>query len=131
MGETLEPVIDGLGLENPQVVQLNGSPTDNNATLFREGYFGIAEPRYDAGDWTLVDDQAVPDWDNQQALVIFEQILTAAGGEVDAAILALSGLRRIGRRDAKLNLLGDGNVCQCCHQHQHGGIPGMRQSFHW
>ena len=92
MGETLEPVIDGLGLENPQVVQLNGSPTDNNATLFREGYFSVAEPRYDAGDWTLVDDQAVPDWDNQQALVIFEQILTAAGGEVDAVFAANDGL---------------------------------------
>ena len=92
MGETLEPVIDGLGLDNPQVVQLNGSPTDNNATLFREGYFGVAEPRYDAGDWTLVDDQAVPDWDNQQALVIFEQILTAAGGEVDAVFAANDGL---------------------------------------
>ena len=92
MGETLEPVIDSLGLEDPQVVQLNGSPTDNNATLFREGYFGVAEPRYDAGDWTLVDDQAVPDWDNQQALVIFEQILTAAGGNVDAVFAANDGL---------------------------------------
>ncbi|MCO5205180.1 MAG: substrate-binding domain-containing protein [Anaerolineae bacterium] len=92
MGETLEPIIDGLGLDNPQIVQLNGSPTDNNATLFREGYFSVASPRYDAGDWTLVDDQAVPDWDNQQALVIFEQILTAAGGEVDAVFAANDGL---------------------------------------
>ena len=92
MGETLEPVIDGLGVDNPQVVQLNGSPTDNNATLFREGYFSVASPRYDAGDWTLVDDQAVPDWDNQQALVIFEQILTAAGGNVDAVFAANDGL---------------------------------------
>ena len=40
----------------------------------------------------MVDDQAVPDWDNQQALVIFEQILTAAGGEVDAAFAANDGL---------------------------------------
>ena len=92
MGETLEPLIDGLGLDNPQVVQLNGSPTDNNATLFREGYFSVASPRYDAGDWTLVDDQAVPDWDNQQALVIYEQILTAAGGKVDATFAANDGL---------------------------------------
>ncbi len=92
MGETLEPLIDGLGLDNPQVVQLNGSPTDNNATLFREGYFSVASPRYDAGDWTLVDDQAVPDWDNQQALVVYEQILTAAGGDVDATFAANDGL---------------------------------------
>ena len=68
MGETLEPLIDGLSTDPKQVVQLNGSPTDNNATLFREGYFGVASPHYDAGDWALVADQAVPDWDNQQAL---------------------------------------------------------------
>ena len=92
MGETLEPVIDGLGLDTPQIVMLNGSPTDNNATLFREGYFSVAEPRVTAGDWALVADQAVPDWDNQQALVIFEQILTAAGGEVDAVFAANDGL---------------------------------------
>ena len=92
MGVTLEPVIDGLGLEQPQVVMLNGSPTDNNATLFREGYYETVEPRVAAGDWALVADQAVPDWDNQQALVIFEQILTAAGGEVDAVFAANDGL---------------------------------------
>ena len=92
MGETLEPVIDGLGLETPQIVMLNGSPTDNNATLFREGYFSVAEPRVTAGDWALVADQPVPDWDNQQALVIFEQILTAAGGNVDAVFAANDGL---------------------------------------
>ncbi|MCL4267773.1 MAG: substrate-binding domain-containing protein [Anaerolineae bacterium] len=92
MGETLEPIIDGLDADPKRVVQLNGSPTDNNATLFREGYFSVASPHYDAGDWELVDDQAVPDWDNQQALVIFEQILTAAGGDVDAVFAANDGL---------------------------------------
>jgi len=43
MGETLEPIINGLG-DKPRVVQLNGSPTDNNATLFREGYYSVAKP---------------------------------------------------------------------------------------
>lgn len=92
MGETLEPIINALPADPKRVVQLNGSPTDNNATLFREGYFSVASPHYDAGDWELVDDQAVPGWDNQQALVIFEQILTAAGGDVDAVFAANDGL---------------------------------------
>ena len=92
MGETLEPIINTLPVDQPQVVQLNGSPTDNNATLFREGYYSVAKPHYDDGSWKLVDDQAVPDWDNQQALVIFEQILTAAGGNVDAVFAANDGL---------------------------------------
>jgi D-xylose transport system substrate-binding protein len=92
MGETLEPLIDALPADPKRVVQLNGSPTDNNATLFREGYYGVAKPHYDAGDWELVADQAVPEWDNQQALVIYEQILTAEGGDVDATFAANDGL---------------------------------------
>ncbi|NOZ70839.1 MAG: sugar ABC transporter substrate-binding protein [Chloroflexi bacterium] len=92
MGETLEPLINALPADPKRVVQLNGSPTDNNATLFREGYYSVAKPHYDAGDWVLVADQAVPDWDNQQALVIYEQILTAAGGDVDATFAANDGL---------------------------------------
>jgi D-xylose transport system substrate-binding protein len=92
MGETLEPLIDALPANPKRVVQLNGSPTDNNATLFREGYYSVAKPHYDAGDWELVADQAVPDWDNQQALVIYEQILTAANGDVDATFAANDGL---------------------------------------
>ena len=92
MGETLEPLINALPADPKRVVQLNGSPTDNNATLFREGYYSVAKPHYDAGDWELVADQAVPDWDNQQALVIFEQILTAANGDVDATFAANDGL---------------------------------------
>lgn len=62
----------------PQVVLLNGAPTDYNATLLREGYYGFAEPYFRVGAWDLVSDQAVPQWDNQQALVIFEQILTTS-----------------------------------------------------
>ena len=88
MGETLEPIIDDLDANPKRVIQLNGSPTDNNATLLRAGYYGIAKPHYDAGDWVLVDEQAVPDWDKQQALVIYEQMLTAAGGDVNATFAA-------------------------------------------
>ena len=84
MGETLEPIINSLEANPKRVIQLNGSPTDNNAVLFRAGYYGVAKPHYDTGDWMLVDEQAVPGWDSQQALVIYEQMLTAAGGDVDA-----------------------------------------------
>ncbi len=90
MGEVLEPLINEQ--DDPQVVLLNGAPTDNNATLFREGYASIAEPHFDDGSWTMVDDQAVPEWDNQQALVIFEQILTAANNNVTAVFAANDGL---------------------------------------
>ena len=91
-GQGLVKAIEEAGLENPNVAVLNGSPTDNNATLFANGYNSVITPYFESGEWTLVDDQSVPDWDNQQALVIFEQMLTAAGGEIDAAIAANDGL---------------------------------------
>ena len=91
-GEGLVAAVEAAGLENPNVAVLNGSPTDNNATLFKNGYDGVINPLFESGEWTEVDDQFVPQWDNQQALVIFEQMLTAAGGEIDAAIAANDGL---------------------------------------
>ncbi len=93
-GEGLVAAVEDAGLENPSVAVLNGSPTDNNATLFKNGYDGVINPLFEDGTWTEVDDQSVPDWDNQEALVIFEQMQTAAGGcdGIDAAIAANDGL---------------------------------------
>ncbi|MEM9134848.1 MAG: substrate-binding domain-containing protein [Actinomycetota bacterium] len=74
--------------DGKQIIQLHGSPTDNNATLFREGYQAAIA---DAG-FETVGEEAVPDWDNVQAGVIFEQLLTAANGEVDGVLVANDGL---------------------------------------
>jgi D-xylose transport system substrate-binding protein len=90
MGEVLEPLIDAQ--EAPKVAYLNGGPTDNNATLFREGYASIAQPHFDDGSWTFVTEQAVPEWSNQEALVIFEQMLTANNNEITAVFAANDGL---------------------------------------
>jgi D-xylose transport system substrate-binding protein len=92
-GEGLVAAVEAAGLPSPvRVAVLNGSPTDNNATLFKNGYDSVINPLFESGEWVEVDDQSVPGWDNQQALVIFEQMLTAAGGEIDAAIAANDGL---------------------------------------
>ena len=90
MGRVLEPLISAQA--DPKVAYLNGGPTDNNATLFREGYDSIAAPHFDAGDWTFVEEQAVPGWDNQEALVIFEQMLTANDNDITAVFAANDGL---------------------------------------
>src|SRR4051794_2901017 len=63
------------GASKPAVAVLNGSPTDNNATLFKQGYDSVIGPKFKSGAWTKVADQSVPDWDNQKALTIFEQML--------------------------------------------------------
>ncbi len=91
MADVLEPLINAQE-GTPEVALLNGGPTDNNSTLFREGYFGVAEPHFNDGSWNLVDDQWVPGWDNQEALVLFEQILTAADNNITAVFAANDGL---------------------------------------
>jgi D-xylose transport system substrate-binding protein len=78
--------------QGANIAVLNGSPTDNNATLFKNGYDSVINPKFKSGDWNEVDDQSVPDWDNQQALTIFEQILQKSGNKVDGVLAANDGL---------------------------------------
>ena len=86
-------LVDCLGdKQGAQVAVLNGSPTDNNATLFKNGYDSVIDPKFESGDWTEIDDQSVPDWDNQQALTIFEQMLQANDNKVDGVLAANDGL---------------------------------------
>ncbi len=61
----------------PVVAELNGSPTDNNATLFAQGYNSVLDPKYADGTFVKGPNQSVPDWDNTQAGTIFEQMLTS------------------------------------------------------
>jgi D-xylose transport system substrate-binding protein len=91
-GDGLIKCITDKGVENPAIAVLNGSPTDNNATLFKQGYDSKIDPKFDAGEWTKVDDQSVPDWDNQKGGQIFEQMLTKANGEIDGVLAANDGL---------------------------------------
>ncbi|MER7458139.1 substrate-binding domain-containing protein [Micromonospora sp. NPDC126480] len=91
-GEGLSKCLTDKGVKNPVVAYLNGSPTDNNATLFKNGYDSILKPKFDAGEYTKGPDQAVPDWDNAQAATIFEQMLTQTGGKIDGVLAANDGL---------------------------------------
>jgi len=75
-GEGLVKCLTDMKATKPVVAELNGSPTDNNATLFKEGYDSVLKPKYDSGDYVKGPDQAVPEWDNAQAGTIFEQMLT-------------------------------------------------------
>ena len=75
-GEGLVKCLTDMKAAKPVVAELNGSPTDNNATLFKQGYDSVLKPKYDSGDYAKGPDQAVPDWDNAQAGTIFEQMLT-------------------------------------------------------
>ncbi|MCZ0728631.1 sugar ABC transporter substrate-binding protein [Mycolicibacterium iranicum] len=82
-------LVDCLGGRPANVVFLNGSPTDNNATLFSAGAHSVVDK---TPSITIVGEQAVPDWDNDKAVTIFEQLYTAADGRVDGVYAANDGL---------------------------------------
>jgi D-xylose transport system substrate-binding protein len=83
---------DGKYSKKPVVAELNGSPTDNNAKLFKQGYDSILKPLYANGTFVKGPDQSVPDWDNQKALTIFEQMLASTNNKIDAVAAANDGL---------------------------------------
>jgi D-xylose transport system substrate-binding protein len=78
--------------QKPVVAELHGSPTDNNATLFRQGYESVLNPLYKNGTFKKGPQQAVPAWDNQKALTIFEQMLARTGNKIDGVAAANDGL---------------------------------------
>jgi D-xylose transport system substrate-binding protein len=89
-GQGLVKCMKANGNDSGPVALLNGSPTDNNATLFKQGYEKAIK---DAG-YTIAADQSVPDWDNTKAGTIFEQMFTKANGKfvgVDSANDGLGG----------------------------------------
>ena len=88
IGSGLVKCLNDAGVTEGPVALLNGSPTDNNATLFAEGY---KKAITDAG-FTVADEQAVPDWDNTKAGTIFEQMYTKANGDFVGVASANDGL---------------------------------------
>src|SRR5690606_2428596 len=65
---------------------LGGSPTDNNAKLFREGQMKVLKPLVDKGDIRIVGDQWAKDWQADEALKIMENALTANKNRIDAVV---------------------------------------------
>ena len=80
------------GKTKPVVAELNGSPTDNNATLFANGYNSVLNPLYKNGTYVKGPNQSVPDWDNQKALTIYEQMLQSTSNKIDGVLAANDGL---------------------------------------
>lgn len=90
-GQGLVDCINKLGLSKPVVAEVNGSPTDNNATLFAQGYNSVLDPLYANGTLVKGPNQSVPNWDNQQGATIFEGMLTA-NPKIGAVLTANDGL---------------------------------------
>jgi D-xylose transport system substrate-binding protein len=72
IGQGFVDCVQAWSVQNPQVLIMNGDPTDNNATLFSQGYHSVLDPLFQNGTYTKVAEPAGT-WDNQKALTIFQQ----------------------------------------------------------
>lgn len=74
------------GKTNPTVVMINGSPTDNNVTLFKKGAHSVLD-----GKVTIAKEYDTPDWSPDKAQEEMTQALTALGNKVDGVYAANDG----------------------------------------
>jgi D-xylose transport system substrate-binding protein len=63
-------------VKKPNVLVMRGDPTDNNATLFAQGYNAVLAPLFKAGSWVNVG-KAAGTWDPPTAETEFQQQFTA------------------------------------------------------
>lgn len=68
-----------------------GAPTDNNATLFKQGAMKYIQPLVDKGDIKVKYDQPVKDWQPEEALKMAENALTANNNDVQAILAPNDG----------------------------------------
>lgn len=74
-----------------KLVKLGGSPTDNNAILFRKGQDEILQPYVDQGVVKVVADEWVENWDSANAAKIMAGVLTAQENKIDAVVASNDG----------------------------------------
>lgn len=89
-----QSLVDGLnkmGNQKPTIVMINGSPTDNNAGLFKQGAHSVFDPLVKAGKLTIAKEYDTPDWSPDKAQTEMQQALTALGNKVDGIYAANDG----------------------------------------
>ncbi len=87
-GQALTQCSQVKGAKAVQYVDVNGAPTDNNATLFKQGYDSVLSK---TAGWTKVDDQSIPLWTNQIAGTTFASMLQAHPA-IKAVMVANDGM---------------------------------------
>jgi D-xylose transport system substrate-binding protein len=85
MGDGLVSCVTQWKLSHPNVIVMRGAPTDNNATLFAQGYDGVMAPYFASGKWMRIS-QPAGTWDPPTALSEFQQQYTAHK-DINAALI--------------------------------------------
>ena len=75
IGQGMVSCVAAWGVKKPQLIVMKGAPTDNNATLFAQGYDAVLAPKFSSG-WKDVSNPAGT-WDPPTALSEFQQQYTA------------------------------------------------------
>jgi D-xylose transport system substrate-binding protein len=83
--------LNSMGVTDPVIVMINGSPTDNNAKLFKQGAHSVFDPLVQAGKLTIAKEYDTPDWSPDQAQNEMQQALTALSNKVDGVYAANDG----------------------------------------
>jgi D-xylose transport system substrate-binding protein len=84
-GDSLLKALDGGS--GKSIVMINGAPTDNNATLFKEGAHSVLDGKVD-----IAKEYDTPDWSPDKAQQEMEQAITSVGkGNIDGVYAANDG----------------------------------------
>jgi D-xylose transport system substrate-binding protein len=76
IGEGEVTCIEDWKVSKPNILVMDGSPTDNNAKLFAQGYNGVLQPKFDDGTYVKVGEPAGT-WTPSVAATTFQQQYTA------------------------------------------------------
>ncbi|MDA8320542.1 MAG: substrate-binding domain-containing protein [Actinomycetota bacterium] len=76
LGQGLTSCVSAWHVKKPNVLVMYGAPTDNNATLFADGYMAVLNPLFKNGTYSQVG-KAAGTWDPPTALSEFQQQFTA------------------------------------------------------
>jgi D-xylose transport system substrate-binding protein len=79
IGQGMDECLASWKVAKPQILVMRGAPTDNNATLFAQGYNGVLQASFDSGKYGKVGEPA-GSWDPAVARTTFEQQYTAHSG---------------------------------------------------
>ena len=80
IGSGLVSCVKAENVKNPKVIVAHGAVTDNNATLFAQGYFSVLAPLFSSGKWTDLEGAngtTAGTWDPPTAETEFQQAFTA------------------------------------------------------
>jgi D-xylose transport system substrate-binding protein len=76
IGQGFTQCVKDWNVKKPNVLVMRGDPTDNNATLFAQGYDGVLKSYFKSGQYVKVGEPAGT-WDPPTAATTFQQQLTA------------------------------------------------------